>query len=89
MTQTEANPPADAQGAESPPDTSEYGIDTAFDTVLAIWHDFLAHLPLLGAGVVALFATWIVAMLVDLVAKRLLGRTRLRGSLQSLLERIL
>lgn len=81
--------PADPSTTETTSESAPPGLETAFDTVSSIWKDFLAHLPLIGAGVLVLVGTAVIAKLFDAVSRRLLAKTRLRESLQALLERIL
>lgn len=81
--------PADPSTTETTSESAPPGLETAFDTVSGIWKDFLAHLPLIGAGVLVLVGTAVIAKLFDAVSRRLLAKTRLRESLQALLERIL
>ncbi len=64
-------------------------IDAAIDTVLAIWRDFLEHLPLLTVGVVVLIGTWLASAVLSRVAVPVLRKFRLRASLRQLFARFL
>lgn len=65
------------------------GVESIFDTVVGIWRAFLEHLPLFAAGVLILFVTWAVSGVLARLATRALSHSRMRASLQELIERLL
>ncbi len=74
------------------PDTTAEAVNVVADTLLATIRDvglaFVAHLPLIIAGILVLFFTWAVVAVFRRFSHRLLARTELRGSLRDLIERL-
>lgn len=64
--------------------TGDGSLDIVLNSIGNLWTDFLAQLPQLVAGLIALILTWIVARVATTIAARLLKRTRLRTSLKDL-----
>lgn len=91
--------PAIAQAQDAPAipdDVADLAEEAKEATVASIWktvteisRDFVEHLPLIVAGVAILFATWAVSYGFESLAGRILGRTRLRGSLRDLIKRLI
>ncbi len=77
-----------AEVASPPPEaTLEDPSATVMQTLRSIAEDFLAHLPLLIAGVLVLLATMVVGYVARWIARRLLAGVRLRESLKELIIR--
>lgn len=55
----------------------------------SIWASFIEYIPALAAGVLVIIGTSIAGRIVSAISDRLLGRTRMRGSLQELARRFL
>ncbi|UYV12181.1 MAG: mechanosensitive ion channel family protein [Phycisphaera sp.] len=60
---------------------------TVMDTLRSIAESFLAHLPLIVAGVLVVLATLVVGQLARFIARRLLSGVRMRDSLKELIVR--
>ena len=58
-------------------------------TLMALWADFLSHLPFLLAALVILALTWLVVMLFQRFSRKLLSRWRRRQSLRDLISRLI
>lgn len=69
-------------------DVAEQVTNTLLTTVRDVALDFVAHLPLIAAGLVVLLLTWVVAAIFRRSSRNLLSRTKLRGSLRELIERL-
>lgn len=76
-------------GDGASPEDPGPGANSVFETMTQIWQDFLAHVPLLVAGLILLAATAVVAGLFDRVSSRLLGKVDLRNSLKELISRVI
>jgi small conductance mechanosensitive channel len=59
------------------------------DTVLQLWADFINRLPFIVAGLFILLITWFVVFLAVRFAAGTLRRSRMRGSLQELIQRLI
>jgi len=70
-------------------DAAQVTVNSVLRTVVDISRDFLEHLPLLLAGSVILLLTWLATWAFTKFSDRLLGRTKLRGSLRDLIQRLL
>lgn len=57
---------------------------TIVQSLKTIWNDFLAHLPLLAAGIVVLLITWFISRIATSISERMLRRTDLRSSFKIL-----
>jgi small-conductance mechanosensitive channel len=58
-------------------------------TLREILAEFAGHLPLIIAAILVIVATWIVAKIIEVVMRRVLKRTEMRGSLKQLLHRFI
>jgi small-conductance mechanosensitive channel len=58
-------------------------------TLLKMWSDFVDHIPFLAAGLLALIVTWSAAAFFSRIFERILRRSKLRWSLQSLILRFI
>jgi small conductance mechanosensitive channel len=88
------NPADTGEAADAAVDLSEalsveHASETISETLAGIWEAFLGHVPLIIAGLVVLVATGIVAFAVRHAVRAPLGRTRMRGSLKELIERLI
>ncbi len=74
------------------PDSTAEAVTVVTDTLLGTIRDvglaFVAHLPLIIAGLVVLLLAWGVVAVFRRFSNRLLARTELRGSLRDLIERV-
>ncbi len=61
----------------------------AWETIITIWQGFVAHMPLLIAGVLLLAVTWVFATLFHKSAFRMLNRLDLKESQQTLISRLI
>jgi len=77
-----------AKEAARAPDTVNEVINTLGNSLLAAWGDFVAHLPLLGIGVLILLLTWCAAWVARKVSHVVAGK-RARPSLIRLIQRLL
>jgi len=66
----------------------EAASETLQNTVLNIWYDFIAHTPYIIVAIAVLLITGIVSMLVSKLIGGMTGRSRMRGSLKELTQRI-
>lgn len=69
--------------------TVDHASETILDTLAGIWEAFLGHVPLMIAGVGVLLATGIAAFAARYAVRAPLSRTRMRGSLRELAERLI
>jgi len=72
---------------ESMPESFDDASETVLATVRDIVDGFLAHLPLLVAGLLILVATGVVAFIGNRLVRHMLRRVSMRGSLKELLTR--
>ncbi len=79
--------PGDGDPAALP--SVEAATETVLEAVRGIFESFLAHLPLLAAGLIILFATGAIAVIARLVSGRLLAPVSMRGSLKELIQRFI
>lgn len=88
-----ATAPADSPAAEdaievqTPRDLDD-AVNLVTESVGNLWGDFLAHLPLVAAGLIVLALTWVVANVVTWILRRVLLRWRMRSSLRQLMRQI-
>ncbi|MGJ8655563.1 MAG: mechanosensitive ion channel family protein [Akkermansiaceae bacterium] len=59
------------------------------DSLSDIWKSFLEHLPFLAGALAIIVFTWLVATAVTRLAKRTLGKTKMRPSLVQLVVRLI
>jgi small-conductance mechanosensitive channel len=78
-----------ATAAVEAPDTVQEVASSIQDTVRGIWADFVDRIPFLVSGLAVLLFTWLAAALLSKIFARLLRRSRLRRSLQSLILRFI
>ncbi len=71
------------------PDNVEQVTSTILDSLLTIWADFVAHIPYIVGGLIALSMTWAAVSLVNRFSHLLLGRWGIRQSLKDLLTRLM
>ncbi len=57
-------------------------------TLREIWTDFIAHIPLLVAGILTLFLTWIVSVISARMVERMVRSERLRPSFKILCKQL-
>lgn len=77
-----------AQEAAAAPDSVDEVISTLNNSLLSAWADFVAHLPLLGIGVLVLLLTWVSALLARRASYLVAGK-RVRPSMLRVVERLL
>ena len=75
--------------AEEVPDTIQEVTSSIQDTVLVIWSDFVDRIPFLISGLTVLLFSWLAAAFLSKIFDRLLRRSKLRRSLQSLILRFI
>lgn len=75
--------------AEEAPDTVQEVASSIKDTVLDMWTNFVDRIPFLASGLVVLLITWLAASVLSKIFDRLLRRSKLRRSLQSLILRFI
>ena len=75
--------------AEEAPDTVQEVASSIKDTVLDMWTKFVDRIPFLAAGLAVLLITWLAAAFLSKIFGRLLRRSKLRRSLQSLRVRVI
>lgn len=77
-----------ASEAAQAPDSLNEVINTLSNSVLSAWGDFIAHLPLLGIGVIIVLATWAATWLARRSSHAMAGK-RAKPSLIRLIQRLL
>ena len=70
------------------PTTYKESINTAWNSVLGIWEDFLSHVPLLIVGIVVLLMTWGAAKIANSMAVRILKNRKMNRGFKDLLREI-
>ncbi len=75
--------------SENVPETLDEIIASVQDTVLQLWADFVDRLPFLGVALIVLLITWLVATLAVQLTASTLRRSRIRRSLQELIQRLI
>ena len=75
--------------AEEAPDTMQEVTSSIKETVLDMWADFVDRIPFLVSGLAVLLITWLAAAFLSKIFDRLLRRSKLRRSLQSLILRFI
>lgn len=83
----DAQPESADPAATAPPEPPVDPSATVMETLQTIAEGFLAHLPLLIAGVLVVLVTLVVSYLARWIARRLLAGVRMRDSLKELLVR--
>lgn len=73
--------------ASSSDATSDDPSATVMETLQSIWDGFLAHLPLIVAGLLVVAVTLVVSMFARWLSRRLLSGVKLRDSLKELVVR--
>lgn len=83
----ESEDPAEEPAASSSDATSDDPSATVMETLQSIWDGFLAHLPLIVAGLLVVAVTLVVSMFARWLSRRLLSGVKLRDSLKELVVR--
>ncbi|MEL6796480.1 MAG: mechanosensitive ion channel domain-containing protein, partial [Planctomycetota bacterium] len=85
----QVSPPGSAEVASQPLTdlSAEEAVSTVMDTVSGIVQSVLAHVPMLVAGALVLAITFVVVLIANAAVRRLLKRSKLRGSLRELAVR--
>ncbi|GGZ53881.1 mechanosensitive ion channel family protein [Paraglaciecola chathamensis] len=79
----------DNKEASSPPVFSiDAASQTLQQTVLNIWYDFIAHTPYIAVALLVLLLTGVFSMLISKLIGNMTGRSKMRGSLKALTQRI-
>ena len=73
---------------QSEPEDEE-ATETIRKTLSGLWRGFLRQLPLILAGIAALFLTWIVAVVLKRTSNKFLPHQRFRPSLRELIVRLI
>ncbi len=74
----------------SPPVFSvEAASQTLQQTILGIWYDFIAHTPYIAVAIFILLLTGVASMLISKLVGNVTKRSKMRGSLRELAQRIL
>ena len=71
-----------------PPLTVEAASETLQNTVVKIWYDFIAHTPYIVVALLVLVITGLFSMLISRIIGKMTQRSRMRGSLRELIQRI-
>lgn len=66
----------------------EAASQTLQQTVLNIWYDFIAHTPYILVAILVLLLTGFISMLVNKLIGSMTGRSKMRGSLRDLSQRM-
>lgn len=78
---------AEESAANELPDSLDDATKTVMETLESILDNFLAHLPLLVAGVLVIIVTLLVGFIAKFVSNRMLRELSLRESLKALITR--
>ncbi|MEQ3660099.1 MAG: mechanosensitive ion channel [Glaciecola sp.] len=62
---------------------------TLQDTIVSIWQDFLSHTPYIVSALVILLFTGLISSIIGRVVHGALKRSKMRGSLKELIERMI